>query len=165
MLALTGTIAVWQLYAFGLVQGLALALDAPARHTLVFRIVGRGDLANAVALSSGLGTTARMVGPAIGGLVVAAAGPGVAFAGNAVSYVVAICAVIAMRIAPRADEPRRGDAGGRGCGRDLRFAFGQTRVAVTFLCVCSSSMFAFNFDVLLPLVAGSRSTRAQKYSA
>src|SRR6185295_14188522 len=71
VLALTDVIAAWQLYALGLVQGVALALDAPARHTLVFRIVGRDDLPNAVGLSSSLGTTARMVGPAIGGLVVA----------------------------------------------------------------------------------------------
>ena len=153
VLALTGTIAVWQLYAFGLVQGLALALDAPARHTLVFRIVGRGDLANAVALSSGLGTTARMVGPAVGGLVVAAAGPGVAFAGNAVSYVVAICALIAMRITPAPTGRGAATPVVAGVVETFRFAFGQTRVAVTFLCVLLVSMFAFNFDVLLPLVA------------
>ena len=63
--------AAWQLYAFGLVHGIAVALDAPARHTLVFQIVGPDDLTNAVALSSSLGTTARIVGPALGGVVVA----------------------------------------------------------------------------------------------
>jgi len=50
VLALTGAIEAWQLYVFGLVQGAAIALDFPARHTLVFRIVGRDDLPNAVAL-------------------------------------------------------------------------------------------------------------------
>ena len=75
-LALTGVVAVWQLYVLGFVQGIALALDAPARHTLVFQIVGRDDLTNAVALSSSLGTTARIIGPALGGLVVASAGAG-----------------------------------------------------------------------------------------
>src|SRR5215210_4838575 len=69
--------------ALGFVQGIAIALDAPARHTLVFQIVGREDLTNAVALSAGLGTSARIIGPAVGGFVVAAAGPGVAFALNA----------------------------------------------------------------------------------
>ena len=100
-LALTGVVAVWQLYVLGFVQGIALALDAPARHTLVFQIVGRDDLTNAVALSSSLGTTARIVGPALGGLVVASAGAGVAFGLNAVSYGVAICALLAMRLRPR----------------------------------------------------------------
>ena len=60
----------------GFVQGIAIALDAPARHTLVFQIVGRDDLTNAVALSAGLGTSARIIGPAVGGFVVAAAGAG-----------------------------------------------------------------------------------------
>ncbi len=67
--------AAWQLYAFGLVYGIAVALDDPARHTLVFRIVGKEDITNAVGLSSSLGTTARIVGPALGGLVVATFGP------------------------------------------------------------------------------------------
>ena len=56
--------------------GLVLVLGNPARHTLVFRIVGKDDLPNAVALGSALGTTARIVGPALGGLVVALAGVG-----------------------------------------------------------------------------------------
>jgi len=93
VLALTGAIEAWHLYALGFAQGVAIALDAPARHTLVFRIVGRDDLPNAVALSSALGTSARIAGPALGGLVVAAAGPGVAFAVNAASYAFVICAI------------------------------------------------------------------------
>ena len=101
VLALTGVIAAWQLYVLGFVQGVALALDAPARHTLVFQIVGRDDLTNAVALSSSLGTTARIVGPALGGLVVAGLGPEIAFGLNAVSYAAVICALLAMRLGPR----------------------------------------------------------------
>ncbi len=84
VLALTGLIATWQLYVLGLVQGVAVALNGPARHTLVFQIVGRDDLTNAIALSASLGTTARILGPAVGGVVVAAFGPGVAFGLNAV---------------------------------------------------------------------------------
>ena len=54
VLALTGTIEAWQIYVLGFAQGVAIALDAPARHTLVFQIVGRKDLTNAVALSFGI---------------------------------------------------------------------------------------------------------------
>lgn len=153
VLALTGALAVWQLYALGLVGGICVALDAPARHTLVLRIVGRADLPNAVALSSGLGTTARIVGPALGGLVLATAGAGVAFAANSVSYAVAICALLAMRIAPRPTARGVATPVLGGIAEAFRFAFGTPRVAVTFLCVLLVSMFAFNFDVLLPLVA------------
>ena len=118
-LALTGAIEAWQLYALGFVQGIALALDAPARHTLVFRIVGRDDLPNAVGLSSGLGTTARIVGPALGGVVVATAGAGVAFAANAVSYVIVIGAIPAMRISPRPTEAGAATPILAGVARDL----------------------------------------------
>ncbi|HET9289283.1 MAG TPA: MFS transporter [Gaiella sp.] len=151
-LALSGAIAVWHFYALGLVYGVVVALGAPSRHTLVFRIVGRDDLPNAVALSSGLGTTARIVGPALGGLVVAAAGPGVAFAVNAGSYIVSIVALLAMRLSRQ----RLGAAAGpllAGIAETFRFAFSVRRVTVTFLTVLLVSTFAFNFDVLLPLVA------------
>ena len=151
-LALSGAIAVWHFYALGLVYGVVVALGAPSRHTLVFRIVGRDDLPNAVALSSGLGTTARIVGPALGGLVVAAAGPGVAFAVNAGSYLVSIVALLAMRLSRQ----RLGAAAGpllAGIADTFRFAFSVRRVTVTFLTVLLVSTFAFNFDVLLPLVA------------
>ena len=151
-LALSGAIAVWHFYALGLVYGVVVALGAPARHTLVFRIVGRDDLPNAVALSSGLGTTARIVGPALGGLVVAAAGPGVAFAVNAGSYLVSIVALLGMRLSRQ----RLGAAAGpllAGIAETFRFAFSVRRVTVTFLTVLLVSTFAFNFDVLLPLVA------------
>ena len=153
VLALTGAIAAWQLYVLGFVQGVALALDAPARHTLVFQIVGRDDLTNAVALSSSLGTTARIVGSALGGLVVAWLGPGIAFGLNAVSYAAVICALLAMRLGPRL--PRAAARPGvlAGVGEALRFAVSSRRVTVTFFTVLLVSTFSFNFDVLLPLVA------------
>lgn len=152
VLALTGVIEVWQLYVLGFVQGIVIALDAPARHTLVFQIVGREDLPNAIGLSSALGTSARIIGPALGGLVVAAAGAGVAFAVNSVSYLVVICAILAMRLAPR---PPRAEPTPRllgGVAEALAFAWSSRRVAVTFLTVLLVSMFSFNLDVLLPLL-------------
>ena len=119
----------------------------------MFQIVGREDLTNAVALSAGLGTSARIIGPAVGGFVVAAAGPGVAFALNAVSYAIVICAILAMRLAPRPPHvgPRRSVLAG--VGEALSFAVSSRRVAVTFFTVLLVSTFSFNFDVLLPLVA------------
>ncbi len=153
VLALTGVIAAWQLYVLGFVQGVTIALDLPARHTLVFQIVGRDDLPNAVALSSALGTSARIIGPALGGLVVAAAGAGVAFAVNAVSYVVVICAILAMRLTARPPRPTPPPPVLAGVGEALAFVWSSRRVAVTFFTVLLVSTFSFNFDVLLPLVA------------
>jgi MFS family permease len=153
VLALTGAIEVWQLYALGFAQGVAVALGAPARHTLVFRIVGRDDLPNAVALSAGLGTSARIVGPALGGLVVAVAGAGVAFAINAATYLASIAAIAAMHVArrPGSTAPRASVV--RDIAETFRFAFSARRVTVTFLTLVLVATFSFNFDVLLPLVA------------
>ncbi len=152
-LALTGTIEAWQLYALGLVRGVALAFNQPARHALVFQTVGRDDLTNAVALMASVGTSSRILGPALGGVVLAATGPSEAFGLNALSSLVGIAAILAMRLAPR---PPRAEAAPNilaGVGGTLRFAVSSRRVAVVFFSVILVSTFAFNFDVMLPLVA------------
>jgi len=71
VLTLTGAITVWELYFLATVQGVVNAVDGPARHSLIFQMVGPEDLHNAVSLASSLGTVARILGPAIGGAVVA----------------------------------------------------------------------------------------------
>lgn len=153
LLAATGSLQVWQLYVLGLVRGVALALNQPARHALVFQTVGRDDLTNAVALMASLGTTARILGPAIGGIVLAATGPSEAFGLNVVSSIVGIAAILAMRLGPR---PTREDSPPSvlvGVAEALRFAVSSRRVAVVFFSLILVSTFAFNFDVMLPLVA------------
>ena len=156
VLTLTGVVALWQVYGIAIFQGLVLVFGNPARHTLVFRIVGKDDLANAVALGSALGTTARIVGPALGGLVVAVAGVGVAFAVNSASYGAVVIALLAMRVSElRPYVPPEVQTGLR---RSLRvmasFVRRSRRVAVAFFAVLALSTISFNFDVLLPLVAG-----------
>ena len=152
-LAFTGTITATMLYALGLLRGIALALNAPARHTLVFQTVGREDLTNAVALMASVGTSARILGPAVGGIVLALTGPWEAFALNALSTLVGILTILAMRLParPAREEPTGGVL--VGIGETLRFAVSSRRVAVVFFSLILVSTFAFNFDVLLPLVA------------
>ena len=142
VLTLTGAVELWHVYVIAIFQGLVLVLDNPSRHTLVFRIVGEGDLPNAVALSSALGTMARIVGPALGGLVVALAGTGVAFAVNSLSYLAVVVALLAMREpapvrpaggADRVSQEHQGDALVRppvapGRGRVLRGARAEHRL-------------------------------------
>ena len=170
VLTLTGAVALWHVYVIAIFQGLVLVLGNPARHTLVFRIVGKDDLPNAVALGSALGTTARIVGPALGGLVVALAGVGVAFAVNSASYLAVVIALLAMRVSElRPYVPPEVQTGFRRSIRVmLSFVRRSRRVAVAFFAVLalstvffhshssqfSLSTISFNFDVLLPLVAG-----------
>ena len=153
VLALTGVVAVWQLYVLGFVQGIAIALDAPARHTLVFQIVGRDDLTNAVALSSSLGRRRGSSAPRSAALVVASAGPGRRL--RAQRGQLRGRDLRAPRHAARAAAAaRRARAGVLvGVGESLRFAVSSRRVAVTFFTVLLVCTFSFNFDVLLPLVA------------
>ena len=155
VLTLTGAVALWHVYVIATFQGLVLVLDNPSRHTLVFRIVGDGDLPNAVALSSALGTMARIAGPGIGGLIVALAGTGVAFAVNSLTYVAVVLALLAMRVGDL--RPYVPPAVQTGLRRSVRvmlsFVRRTRRVAIAFFAVLALSTISFNFDVLLPLLA------------
>jgi MFS family permease len=91
VLAVTGVVQTWHVYVLAFVFGIGTAFDAPARQSFVVEIVGRDDLANAVGLNSASFNLARMIGPAVAGLLIAALGSGVGAAGwvilvNAASY-------------------------------------------------------------------------------
>jgi MFS family permease len=153
-LTLGGWITVWEIYVLAVVGGVVAALDGPARHALVFQMVGPKDLPNAVALMSSLGTTARVLGPALGGLVVAFAGAGVAFTVNALTYVVIVACLLALdtdRLLPAARDTGATVLGG--AAASLRFIGNSRRAFVAFVAVFALSTFSFNFNVLLPLVA------------
>lgn len=153
-LTLTGVVTVWQIYVLAVVQGVVQAVSGPARHALVFQMVGPQDLANAVSLNSSLGTVARVLGPAIGGIVVAAAGAGVAFALNSASFLAEVVALLAIDTAALHAATRdRGATVLSGAGEALRFVARTPRAGVAFFAVLVLSTFAFNFNVLLPLVA------------
>ncbi len=154
VLTLTGTVELWHVYVIATFQGLVLVLDNPSRHTLVFRIVGEADLPNAVALSSALGTMARIAGPGLGGLVVALAGTGEAFAVNSLSYLAVVLALLAMRDLRPYVPPAVQTGFRRSIRVMLSFVRRSRRVAVAFFTVLALSTVSFNFDVLLPLVAG-----------
>jgi MFS family permease len=154
VLTLGGWITTWEIYLLAVVGGVVAALDGPARHALVFQMVGPKDLPNAVALMSSLGTTARVLGPALGGLVVAFAGAGVAFAVNALTYVVIVACLLALDTGRLL--PAKRDAGATvlgGAADSLRFIGSSRRALVAFVAVFALSTFSFNFNVLLPLVA------------
>lgn len=102
VLALTGLIRIWQVIVLSVFQGLINAFDMPARLAFVVEMVEkRDDLANAIALNSSMVNTARLLGPSIGGVVIAAVGEGWCFMADAVSYVAVIASLLAMTITPR----------------------------------------------------------------
>jgi MFS family permease len=153
-LTLGGAIEAWELYALALLQGVGMSIGGPARHALVFQMVGPEDLPNAVGLNSSLGTTARVVGPAIGGAVVALAGPGVAFAVNAGSYLAEVVALLAIDASKLHRGVRDRAASLLGGAADaLRYVVHAPRAGVAFFSVLVLSTFCFNMNVLFPLLA------------
>src|ERR1044072_1416649 len=114
VLTLSGAITVTQVLLLALFQGAINGFDIPGRQSfLVEMIEDRGDLPNAIALNSSMFNAARLVGPSIGGLVIAAGGEGWCFAIDAVSYVGGIASLLAMRVVRRRhpEGPGRGGAG------------------------------------------------------
>ena len=102
ILCLSGTVQVWHVIALGALLGISNAFDVPARQSLIIHLVDdRDDLSNAIALNSSMFNSARLVGPAIAGALTAAAGEGVCFLLNALSYIAVIWALLAMRLPPQ----------------------------------------------------------------
>lgn len=154
MLALMGLVQVWQVYVFAFCLGLVAAIDKPTRQAFVVELVGRERLPNAVGLNSVTFNLARMVGPAIGGLLVGLFGAGTSFVVTAVSYIAVLVALARMRtdelwVEPPAPRGRRQVREGLGYlirRRDLVLIVG----IVFFI-----STFAMNWQVMLALMARS----------
>jgi MFS family permease len=109
-LTLSGFVEVWHLFALATVSGIVNAFDIPARQSFVMDMVGRDDLLNAVALNSSVFNGARIIGPAIAGVLVAAVGEGWCFFGNAVSYTAVLTGLFAMQIVPKILPQKKGSA-------------------------------------------------------
>ena len=156
LLTLLGSIEPWQVYVLAVVRGIVLVFDAPARQAFTYQMVGPAELPNAVALNSSLFNAARVVGPAIGGVIVAAFGPGFCFAANAVSFLAVLVALEAMRVHDLVPLKRDGarPAIFAGTWEAVRFARRSRRVGIVLALVAVVSTFAFNFNVLLPVLAG-----------
>ena len=97
LLTVTGAVELWHVYIFAFLFGSAAAFDAPVRQTFVAELVGEKDLHNAVALNSTSFNAARMIGPAIAGLTIAAVGTGWAFLLNGASFVAVLVSLACLR--------------------------------------------------------------------
>lgn len=142
------------IYLLAAVLGIASALDTPTRQAFVVEMVGPDDLANAVALNSTQFNTARIVGPAIGGVLVGTLGIAVCYWLNAVSFVAVIGGLLLMR--PAELYPGRQAARGnilRQIMEGIRYAVTTPDAALVVLLVGVIGMLGYNFTVLLPLVA------------
>src|SRR5207248_8127931 len=99
VVAFSGAGKLWLLFVLASGSGVALIFDNPSKHALIYQLVGRDELPNAVSLNVSLQNAAKIVGPAIGGVLIAAVGSGWCFAVNACSFLAVLAALAAMRTA------------------------------------------------------------------
>lgn len=102
VLVLTGTAEIWHVYVLAFLLGLGAAFDNPARQAYVSELVGPEDLTNAIALNSASFNGARLIGPAVAGLLIGFLGPGVVFVINSMTFVAPIIALLLIRPVPSA---------------------------------------------------------------
>jgi MFS family permease len=153
-ITLLGHVQLWEVYAIAALTGTALVFDAPARQNLTFQMVGRDELPNAIALNSSLFNTARIFGPALAGIIIAAWGSGWAFAINTVSFVAVLAGLLAMRkseLYPLLD--RRHPTIWRGTREGFAYARRNRTVLVILAMMVVFSSVCFNFNIILPLLA------------
>lgn len=100
-LAWSGHVTIGWLIGLALASGIVNAFEIPARQSLLIELVGREDLIDAIALNSSGFNLARIIGPAVGGLVIARAGLAAAFGANAVSYLAVLAGLLMIRLPPR----------------------------------------------------------------
>lgn len=168
VLVLTGADRLELVYGLTLVFGIITAVDNPVRRAFVVELVDGPHVANAVGLNSALMTGSRIVGPAIAGLLIAGAGVGWCFAANAVSYMAVLIGLRRMDKAAFLSPVPAVRARGQ-LREGFAYAWRTPEVRVPLLLVAVTGTLAFNFPVLLPLMAervldGGASTFSLLYS-
>ncbi|MCI0688748.1 MAG: MFS transporter [Sporichthyaceae bacterium] len=152
VLVLTGSVAAWHVYLLAFALGSVAAFDNPARHAFTAEMVGRDALPNAVGLNSSSFNLARLVGPAVAGVLIAAVGTGPVFLINALSYVAVIGVLAAMRggeLTPAPRTPRE-----RGQLRSaLAYIRSKPALLLTLVIAFFAGTFGFNFSLLLAIFA------------
>jgi MFS family permease len=147
-----GVVQLWMIYVLALGLGAVNALDNPARRAFVVEMVGDEHVSNAVSLSSAMFMAARVIGPAIAGLVIAGFGVSWCFFANGVSYSAAVIAFLAMRenefFAVEPVPKRKGQL-----REGLRYAWSTPALRLVLVLTAVIGTLAFNFQVVLPLLA------------
>ena len=153
ILVLSDAIQVWQVICLSMVLGVISAFDIPIRQSFVIELMDRPeDLSNAIALNSSMVNSARLIGPALAGVLVAALGEGICFGLNATSYLAVILALLAMHLHP---SPAR--ATQRKFLRELRegfvYAFGFKPIRCILALLGLVSLMGMPYSVLMPVFA------------
>lgn len=152
VLVLTDVAQLWHVYGFAVLLGVVTAFDNPARQTFVAEMVPPERLANAVGLNSTSFNAARLIGPAVGGLLIAAVGPGWAFIVNAVSFGATIFSLVLMRTSELTPMPHATRKKGQ-VREGLAYIRGRSDIITILVVLGVVSAFGMNFQVTNAVMA------------
>jgi MFS family permease len=155
-LTLGGRITIRQIILLSIVQGIVNAFDMPGRQAFLVQLIeNKADLGNAIALNSSMVNAARLLGPSIAGIVIAASGEGVCFLIDGISYVAVIVALLSMRLA-RVEQTTRPRSGAlQQFQEGFRYAFGFRPVRSIILLLALVSLVGIPYSVLMPIFAAT----------
>jgi len=152
ILVWTQVVAVWQVLLLATLLGIASAFDIPMRQSFVVEMVGKDDLMNAIALNSSLFNAARVVGPAIAGLLIGAVGIAWCYFLNGLSYIAVIAGLLMMRL-PRTTSPPKTTSAWMGFREVLTYLRRERRVRVLIILTAILSVFGFPYIAMMPVFA------------
>ena len=152
VLAFSGLAVVWPVYLLAALGAAAGAFDGPARQALIPNLVPREHLANALSLNQIMFQSASVLGPSIGGVLIASLGVGWAYLFNAVSFLFVLVALVLMRNVPVIDASERAAASFGAAREGLRFVFSSPIIRATMLLDFAATFFA-SATALLPIFA------------
>lgn len=154
VLVVTGQVQYWQVVLLAMIQGFATAFDLPTRSSIVSELVGPAQVGNGIAVNSSLNSAARIVGPGIGGLMIALWGNGVCFAVTAITYLCAVTTLLFLK----ADQfyPKRQADQGAVLGQlwdGLKYSFSTPSLGFNMVLSLFIGTWAYNWGLVLPLFA------------
>ncbi|MBN2582491.1 MAG: MFS transporter [Planctomycetes bacterium] len=143
----------WHLLLVAGLHGLLMAFDVPARQAFVVKMVGRKDIANAIALNSSLFNVSRMVGSGLGAALMAIIGAAACFAANGLTYVALIVALLLMRFPPTSEAEQRAAGVARHPFGGFYYVWSHKAVRATMVLLAATSILGWSFLTLLPAFA------------
>lgn len=154
LLTLTGVAEIWHVYVLAFVLGAAKALDNPARQAFVSELVGKDDLPNAIALNSTSFNAARLLGPAVAGLLIGLVGTGWVFVINATTFISPIVALALLRYRPAPSAGQQDDGGPLARLREgIGFVRSRADLLMVMLIVFGLGTFGMHFEMTMAVMA------------
>jgi MFS family permease len=151
-LTLTHHILIWHIFVLSALLGVVNAFDIPVRQSFFQEMVGRADLINAIALNSSMYNSARIVGPAIAGLLVSWIGEGWCFFANGVSYIAVIAGLLLMHVTPRV-VARTEESAWQHVREGARFVATARPMRALLLLIGMVGFFGLQYSTLMPIFA------------